>query len=193
VSTVPEAVRAYRRDRPSPWIVRFAGLIDPAGWVLDVACGTGRHSRWLTERGHPITAIDRDAGALAESGAVDPILCDLEAGTEANDAWPLGDRRFAGVVVTNYLHRPLFPLLVDALAPGGVLLYETFAVGNERYGKPSNPAFLLRPGELLDACRSLAIVAFEDGLIAEPGPASIQRICAIRLRAAEDGACRHPL
>jgi SAM-dependent methyltransferase len=175
--------------RPSPWVVRFTPLIEAHGTVLDVACGRGRHARWFETRGHRVTGVDRDIQALAESGASETVEADLEAG----GVWPLPGRRFAAVVVTNYLHRPLFPSLIDALAARGVLIYETFAVGNERYGKPSNPAFLLRPGELLDACRSLEIVAFEDGLLLEPGPASIQRICAIRPRAADAEVRRHAL
>jgi SAM-dependent methyltransferase len=162
--------------RPSPWVVRFAPLIEAHGAVLDVACGRGRHARWFETRGHRVTGIDRDVRSLAESGASETIDADLEAG----GAWPLPGRRFAAVVVTNYLHRPLFTSLIDALADRGVLIYETFAVGNERFGKPSNPAFLLAPGELLERCRGLEIVAYEDGLIGAPPYASIQRICAIR-------------
>ncbi len=163
------------RDGPSPWVVRFATAIPKGGAVLDVASGRGRHARWLEARGHRVTAIDRDAGALEAGGASEAIVFDLEAGLE----WPLTGRRFAAVVVTNYLHRPLFPALLAALADDGVLLYETFAVGNERFGRPGNPDFLLGPGELLALCRGLEIVAFEDGLVGDPPVASIQRICAI--------------
>ncbi len=184
-----DADRVHRRDRPSPWIVRFAELVEPGGSVLDVATGCGRHARWFEDRGHRVTGVDRDAAALASSGASEQVLRDLEAGA-VEEAWPFHGRRFAAVVVTNYLHRPLLPLLVDALSPGGVLVYETFAVGNARFGRPGHPDFLLRPGELLDACRSLAIVAYEDGLLGDPRPASVQRICAIRPRAAAD---RHAL
>jgi SAM-dependent methyltransferase len=156
--------------------VRFTPLIEAHGAVLDVACGRGRHARWFEARGHRVTGIDRDVQALAESGASETVEADLEAG----GAWPLPGRRFAAVVVTNYLHRPLFPSLIDAVADDGVLIYETFAAGNERFGKPSNPAFLLAPGELLERCGGLEIVAYEDGLIGDPPHASIQRICAIR-------------
>ncbi|MEO8936804.1 MAG: class I SAM-dependent methyltransferase [Burkholderiaceae bacterium] len=176
MSEVPAAVRSSRRELPSPWVVRFAPLIAAGGSVLDVASGTGRHARWLAARGHRVTAVDRDADALDACGASETIRCDLEMDGQS---WSLGQRAFAAVVVTNYLHRPLFPALIAALAPGGVLLYETFAVGNERFGRPRNPAFLLRPGELLQHCASLDIVAYEDGLITDPGPASIQRICAV--------------
>jgi SAM-dependent methyltransferase len=170
-------------------VVRFARLIAPGGAVLDVACGSGRHARWLEARGHRVTGVDRDADALAVSGASEALAADLEG-----ESWPLPERRFAAVVVTNYLHRPLFPALLDALAPGGVLIYETFAVGNERFGRPSNPAFLLRAGELLERCRDLDIVAYEDGLVDDPAPASRQRICAVRRGdAAGDGPWRHAL
>ena len=179
-------------DAPSGWVTRFASSIAPGGTVLDIACGHGRHTRWLEARGHRVTGVDRDADALAACGASEAIQLDLEAETTAADRWPFADRRFAAVVVTRYLHRPLFPRLVDALSPGGVLIYETFAVGQARYGKPSSPDFLLRPGELLERCRSLTVVAFEDGMVSHPRPASIQRICAVR-DDERDGAPRHAL
>jgi len=153
-------------------VARWAALI-PQGRVLDVACGTGRHSRFLLELGHDVTAVDREAQSIA---GVRFVQANLEDGSP----WPLPGERFQGIVVTNYLHRPLFPVLADALAPGGVLLYETFMQGNERFGKPSNPAFLLRPGELWQAFAGLHIVAFEQGRAREPKPAMIQRLCAKR-------------
>ena len=159
-------------DPISPWVARWAALI-PKGRVLDVACGTGRHSRFLLELGHDVTAVDREAQSIA---GVRFVQANLEDGSP----WPLPGERFQGIVVTNYLHRPLFPVLADALAPGGVLLYETFMQGNERFGKPSNPAFLLRPGELWQAFAGLHIVAFEQGRAREPKPAMIQRLCAKR-------------
>ena len=171
-----------QHDRPSPWVVRFAPLIAPGGVVLDVACGSGRHARWLEARGHRVTGVDRDAAALAVGGATETVVADLEGAP-----WPLVARRFAAVIVINYLHRPLFPALLASLAPGGVLIYETFAVGNERFGKPSNPAFLLEPGELLERCGGLDVVAYEDGLVDDPAPASRQRICAV---AADPGGQR---
>ena len=175
---------------PSPWVVRFAGSIASGGTVLDVACGRGRHARWLEARGHRVTAIDRDATALAASGASETIVCDLE--TEPV-TWPLPARRFDAVVVTNYLHRPLFPQLIAALAPGGMLLYETFATGNARYGRPSNPHFLLETGELLERCRALIVVAYEDGIVAVPAPASVQRLCCTKPVADGGATARHAL
>ncbi|MEJ2175960.1 MAG: class I SAM-dependent methyltransferase, partial [bacterium] len=165
---------------PSPWILRWAQLIAPGGVVLDLACGNGRHARVLAARGHMVLAIDRDREALATlagTPGIEPIYADLENGSP----WPLGEQRFAGIVVANYLHRPLFPALAAALADRGVLIYETLAVGNERYGRPSNPKFLLQPAELLDAFRPLlGVVAFEQGRVRQPKPAVIQRLCAIR-------------
>ncbi|SEI97455.1 class I SAM-dependent methyltransferase [Paraburkholderia diazotrophica] len=165
---------------PSRWVKRWAHLVEGGGAVLDVASGAGRHARFFASRGHFVTAIDRDQVALATMDGMSGITT-LAADIE-NGPWPLAaDARFAAVVATNYLHRPLFPRLLDALAPAGVLIYETFAQGNETVGKPSNPAFLLAPGELLDAVRGqLRVVAFQDGFLAEPRPAYIQRICAIR-------------
>jgi SAM-dependent methyltransferase len=166
---------------PSPWIARFASLVPPGGTVLDVAAGSGRHAALFSLLGHPVVAIDRDTSALAALGdSVEVVTADLETG----GPWPLGTRRFAAVVVTNYLHRPLLGHLVAAVAPGGVLLYETFAAGNERFGKPGNPDFLLRPGELLEAVRGqLRVVAFEDLQVDTPKPAMVQRIAAIRCTA----------
>jgi SAM-dependent methyltransferase len=148
--------------------------------VLDIAAGNGRHARWFAERGHPVTAIDRAEAALAALGRIcgaTPVLADLEDGSD----WPLpAAQRFGAVVVTNYLHRPLLPRLPQLLAPDGVLLYETFAQGNETVGKPSNPAFLLAPGELLDAVHGrLTVVAYEAGYLSAPRPAFVQRICAV--------------
>jgi SAM-dependent methyltransferase len=163
---------------PSAWIERFARLI-PAGEVLDLACGSGRHARHLAARGHLVTALDRDpqALALAAGPGITTMQYDLEA---EGAAWPFGPARFAGIVVTNYLHRPLMAQLAASLGPGGVLLYETFAIGNEAFGKPSNPAFLLARGELLQFAREtgLQVLAFEDGYCAVPKPAMLQRLCA---------------
>jgi SAM-dependent methyltransferase len=177
---VPPGACPEGAAEPSPWIVRWSHLVAPSGAVLDIAAGSGRHARWFAQRGHPVAAIDRAQEALAALGGiqgVEPVQADLENGSP----WPLPEsRRFAAVVVTNYLHRPLLPRLLQLLAPGGVLLYETFARGNETIGKPSNPAFLLTPGELLEAVRGrLTVVAYEDGYVAVPRPAFVQRICAV--------------
>lgn len=163
----------------SAWVCRFAPRIPYHGVVLDLACGSGRHTRLLAAFGHKVCAVDRDAEAIARLAAIPGVeaqVADLEG-----QPWPYPGRRYSGVVVTNYLHRALLPILVEAVPPGGVLIYETFAVGNERYGRPSNPAFLLRPGELLEAVRGqLRVVAYEDVQVELPKPAMVQRICAER-------------
>lgn len=162
---------------PSPWVVRWAAEIPAGGAVLDLACGAGRHARFLAERGHRVTAVDQDAGLLAQLDGVagiTPLVADLEGAP-----WPLPGLRFGGIVVTNYLHRPLFPMLLDAVASDGVLIYETFAVGNEQYGRPSNPDFLLRPEELLEVVRGrMRVLGFEDVFVPAPQPAMVQRLCA---------------
>lgn len=173
--------------RPARWVERFAILVKPGAQVLDLACGGGRHTRYFAERGAHVTAVDRDAEAIArirQTGSATALCADVE-----NGPWPLGDKKFDAVVVTNYLHRPLFPKLERCLAGGGVLIYETFMLGNERFGKPSNPDFLLQPGELLERCAGLSVVAFEQGEIDEVKPAMVQRICAIRAPA---GSVRIP-
>ena len=161
---------------PSPWVERYAPLIPAGGTVLDLAAGGGRHARYLLERGHRVVAVDLDTSRLADLGSndrVEIIEADLETG-----AWPFGDRCFDGIVVVNYLHRPLLPTLANALKAGGVAIYDTFAEGNERYGRPKNPAFLLREGELLDAFSEREVVAYEHGLRATPQPSVRQSICA---------------
>jgi SAM-dependent methyltransferase len=172
-------------ETPSDWVRRFSGLIPQGGFVLDLACGAGRHARFLAGLGHAVAAVDRDAAmlvGLAGLAGATTLQADLEGGP-----WPYPGRRFAGIVVTNYLHRPLFPALADALAGGGVLIYETFMLGNERFGRPSNPDFLLRPNELLEAFGDgLTVVAFEQGEVAQPKPAVVQRLCAVR----GPGPCR---
>jgi len=182
---------------PSPWLLRWAHLLPAGGRVLDLACGSGRHLRWLAGQGFAVTGVDRDAAALAASqdlaaaGRAELLCADLEAGP-----WPLGERRFDAVVVTHYLWRPLWPRLLDALAPGGVLLYETFAAGNETVGKPSRPDFLLQPGELLLRCAGLRVVAYEDGFLDAP-PRFVQRVVAVAPGAAAgsagDAPARHRL
>lgn len=166
---------------PSPWVRRFAPLVGAAGEVLDVACGRGRHVRLFLDRGHPVTALDRDLSGLGDLHA-EPRLCVLEADLEDESRCPLEGKRYAGIVVTNYLHRPLFPRLVSALRPGGVLIYETFARGNERLGQPRTPAYLLRAGELIEQVRgALHIVAYENGKVETPRPAVVQRLCAVNI------------
>jgi SAM-dependent methyltransferase len=173
--------------RPSPWIARWAHLIAPGGSVLDVAAGSGRHTTWLAARGHVVTAVDRDAAALAPLAAIaEVIVADIEGAP-----WPLAGRSFDAVVVANYLWRPLLATLKASLAPGGVLLYETFAVGNETVGRPARPDFLLAPGELLGAAAGLRIVAYEDGFLASP-ERFVQRLAAIR-EPAGAAARRYPL
>jgi SAM-dependent methyltransferase len=162
-------------DTPSPWIVRWADAIAPKGSVLDLACGSGRHVRLLAARGLRVTALDRNRDALDRcSAAAERIEADLEGAP-----WPLVGRHFDAVVVTNYLWRALMPRIVDCVAPNGLLLYETFALGNERFGKPSNPEFLLRAGELLTHVNGLHVLAFEDGMADAP-TRRIQRVAAWR-------------
>jgi SAM-dependent methyltransferase len=163
---------------PSEWITRFAGLVPPAGRVLDVAAGSGRHTRFFLDRGHPVTAVDRDTSGLADLKS-DPAFEDVEFDLETGAPWPFAGREFDAVVVTNYLHRPILPDIVGAVAPGGVLLYETFARGQERFGRPENPDFLLEPGELLDAVRGrLRVLSYEDLVLEDSSPRAVQRIAA---------------
>jgi SAM-dependent methyltransferase len=165
---------------PSSWVSRFIGHTPAGGRVLDLACGSGRHTRLLRRHGYPVTAVDVDTsrlGDLADDPNVEVIAADLEIGGN----WPLVGRTFAGIVVTNYLHRPILGDIVGAVAPGGLLIYETFAIGNERFGKPSNPDFLLRPNELLEAVLpALTVIAYQHGEEQAPKPAVCQKICAMR-------------
>jgi SAM-dependent methyltransferase len=148
----------------SPWVARWAHLVPPGASVLDLACGRGRHTKFFAARGCKVTAVDRDAQALAAlRGVAEVIEADIE-----NGPWPFAQRTFDAVVVTNYLWRPLLPSIVACVAPQGVLVYETFAAGNEKFGKPSRPDFLLQPGELLKACAALDVVAYEHGRMENP-------------------------
>jgi SAM-dependent methyltransferase len=166
---------------PSPWIVRFAHLVPAGARVLDLACGHGRHARFFAARGAQVLAVDRDAAALATLADA-PGIATRHADLEG-EPWPFRGQSFAAIVVSHYLHRPLFPHILSALGPEGVLLYETFAQGNEAHGRPSNPDFLLRPGELLAlaaaAPEALTVVAFEQGRVDLGGrPAVMQRLAA---------------
>lgn len=162
------------------WVERFLPMVAAGGSVLDLACGKGRHALLLAERGYRVEAVDRDAASLAEIRAREPRIATRQADLEGGP-WPYHGSAFDGIVVTNYLYRPLLPMLLNALEVNGVLIYETFMVGNERFGKPSNPAFLLRPGELLEVVkRRLTVVAFEQGEVTLPRPAVVQRLCATR-------------
>jgi SAM-dependent methyltransferase len=161
---------------PSVWVNRFLPLIKPGGLVLDVAAGSGRHVRLLRERGFAVCAVDRDITAL--SAFAGPGCEVRRIDLETHDRSQLGDD-YDGIIITNYLHRPLLPAIAPALAPGGVLIYETFALGNERFGRPASPDFLLDPGELLEVFASLTVVAFEQGEVSLPRPAAIQRLAAV--------------
>ena len=175
---------------PSPWVQRWSHLVPAGASVLDVACGSGRHVRWFAARACHVTGVDRDAAALAELHAVaDLHVADIEAAP-----WPLPGRRFDAVVVTNYLWRPLMPTLVASVADAGVMIYETFSLGNETVGKPSNPDFLLRPGELLALAAGLRVVAYEDGFLDTP-ERFVQRLVAVREPRAATPSLpyRHPL
>lgn len=182
----------HNLDAPSAWIERFAKLIPkstPLGDlpVLDLACGGGRHSRYLAKLGYSVYAVDQNLVLLdtiknglndLEATRIQTYQADLEGET-----WPLENMKFSGLIVTNYLYRPRFKDLLNLLAPNGVIIYETFAQGNEVFGKPSNPDFLLKPHELLDWIRAdeaFEILDFEQGIVEWPKPASIQRICAVR-------------
>lgn len=164
---------------PSPWVVRWLSSAPPGGRLLDLACGSGRHARWARTAGFGVLAVDRDPVSLAslEGTGVEARQEDLEHGR-----WSFGHERFDAIVCTHYLFRPRLDLLAGLLAPGGLWVYETFAVGNERYGRPSNPDFLLRPGELAAVATraGLHLLAYEDGWVATPRPARIQRMAAVR-------------
>lgn len=173
----PSARHHAALTEPSIWVRRWAPLVRTGGAVLDVACGNGRHALFFAALGHRVEAVDRDAAAVAvlsTQAGITARCADIESGP-----WPYAGRQFAAVVVTNYLHRPLFPALMAALAPGGVLIYETFAQGNEAHGRPANPDFLLQPGELLRAVGAARVVAYEDVYVEEPKPAVVQRITAV--------------
>jgi SAM-dependent methyltransferase len=173
---------------PSPWVQRWGALLPNGATVLDVACGSGRHLRWFAQHGARVTGVDRDALATEPLQALGRIVvADIE-----NGPWPFDGERFDAVVVANYLWRPLLPTLIDSIAEGGMLIYETFALGNETVGKPSNPQYLLRPGELLLAAQGLRVLGYEDGFLDEPSR-FVQRIAAVRERSAAGAPARYPL
>jgi SAM-dependent methyltransferase len=181
-----------RLDQPSAWVRRFAPLVPP-GEVLDIACGHGRHARLFAGLGHAVLAADRDALALAMLAAGETGIGTMQVDLENGTVWPFASCRFSGIVMTNYLHRPLFPHISASLAAGGIFIAETFAQGNERFGKPSNPDFLLAPGELLQVAQACAesplrVIAFEDGYVELPKPAMIQRICLTKLAVGDAAA-----
>ena len=184
--------RQHQRQA-ADWLQAWAHLLPTGAPVLDIACGRGRHLRWLAGRGHPVTGIDRDADALADSqglagaGQAELILADIEGG-----AWPCPGRQWPVVLVTHYLWRPLWPQILASLAPGGLLIYETFGAGNETVGKPSRPDFLLQPGELIERCAGLHIIAFEDGFLDQPAR-FVQRVVARRPGHADKLPLRHLL
>lgn len=179
---------AHDNPMPSDWVRRWTHLIPRPGTVLDLACGRGRHLHWLASQGLSVLGVDRDADALAAAANWGPTLqADLEQGP-----WPLDGRTFAGVVVTHYLWRPTWDALLACVAPGGVLIYETFSRAHARIGKPSRDDFLLQPGELIERCQSLHIVAYEDGFLAQPDR-FIQRIVAVREKSDPASTPRHPL
>lgn len=167
-------------SKPSAWVEGFAALVPSGGTVLDLACGTGRHGRLFLDRGNKVVMLDIDTSDVMDLAA-NPRVEIIETDLENGQAFPLQGRSFAGIVVSRYLYRPLFPALIEALAPGGILIYETFAKGNEQFGRPRNPDHLLNHGELLDAFRgALRVLAYEDLVLPAPRPAAIQRICARR-------------
>jgi SAM-dependent methyltransferase len=186
--SAPSAPSAHGTEAPSAWVRRWAALIAPSASVLDVACGHGRQMRLLAARGHPVTGVDRSQEATdAVAGLGRAVLADIE-----NGPWPFPGERFGAVVVTNYLWRPLWPTLVDSVAPGGVLIYETFASGHETVGRPARADFLLQPGELLRVCAGLRVVAYEDGFCGGPDR-FVQRIAAVREGPAPTQPARFPL
>jgi SAM-dependent methyltransferase len=174
-------------EQASDWVQRWSHLVPAGAPVLDVACGFGRHMRWFAARGHPVVGVDNSADAIESVNDLgEAVQADIE-----NGPWPFTGRSFGGVVVTNYLWRPLLATLIDSVAAGGALIYETFAIGNESVGKPSRPDFLLQADELLRACQSLRIVAYEHGFVDAPAR-FIQRIAAVRPAGGEPFA-RYPL
>lgn len=182
------STRLHGQEPTSNWVARWSHLLPAGCSVLDVACGHGRHMRHFAELGHLVTGIDRNPDAIAAVRSLGEAMCaDIE-----NGPWPLPTRSFGCVVVTNYLWRPLWPHILESLTPHGVLIYETFAAGNESVGKPSRSDFLLHSGELLEVCQPLRVVAFEEGFLDQP-ERFVQRIVAVREVANEQTPMRYPL
>ena len=178
----------HGQEPTSNWVARWSHLLPEGCAVLDLACGHGRHMRHFAELGHPLTGVDRNPDAIAAVNPLGEAMCaDIE-----NGPWPLQGRTFGGVVVTNYLWRPLWTNILDSLAPNGVLIYETFSAGNETVGKPSRPEFLLHTAELLAICQDLRVVAFEEGFLAQPDR-FVQRIVAVRETQGTQTPVRYPL
>ncbi len=168
----------HDRTEPSPWVLRFSDRIPAGGDVIDIACGAGRHGRLLLEKGHPVTFVDIDTEGLDDLGGRSDVAV-IETDLETEGFWPFAGHAYDGVIVTNYLWRPILPQIIDLVAPGGLLIYETFAVGNEAFGKPSNPDYLLKPDELLSAIDGkLEVLEFEQVETETPKPAVVQRIAA---------------
>ena len=178
-------------EAASAWVQRWSHLLPEGGSVLDVACGRGRHARYLHQRGLKVVAVDRSAEAITAIG-LPAERCETCVADIENGPWPFAGRQFDAVIVTNYLWRPLLPTLLASLASGGVLIYETFAAGNETVGKPSRPDFLLQRGELLQVCQGLRVVAFEAGFEDQPSPRFVQRIVAVRELKADSGTPTSP-
>ncbi len=182
------ATLLHGQEPASAWVTRWSHLVPKASKVLDIACGHGRHMRHFAALGHPVVGVDRDPEAVTAVSPLGNTICaDIE-----NGPWPLADQTFGGVIVTNYLWRPLWPLILTSLASGGVLIYETFAAGNETVGKPSRPDFLLQPGELLKVCDKLRVIAFEEGFLEQPDR-FVQRIVAVQEAQVREVPMRYPL
>ncbi len=178
----------HGQEPASAWVTRWSHLVPAASEVLDIACGHGRHMRHFSALGHAVVGVDRNPDAISAVSSLGQAICaDIE-----NGPWPLSGLTYGGVIVTNYLWRPLWPQILSSLAPGGVLIYETFATGNESVGKPSRPDFLLQSGELLRVCQGLHVIAFEEGFLSHPDR-FVQRIVAVNAPQPTPAPVRYPL